>query len=137
VPGNRFSGQSYSGNATIAGKSVTIDITSHAIQAISEHRYPILAELELYFSCLVRKQVRFLELKQADHITTGYTRVLPGLFASFRAVCTKECKIADVSAKPPVETMPVKQPGLFVPDWLKIDFRAGEWLGEYGFERTP
>ena len=136
VSDSRLSGHSYSGKIAIHGKPVNIDITKHAVEAITAHRYPILAELELYFSCLVRKQVRFQELRQPDWNSSGYARVLPGLFASFRAVCTKECKVADVAGKPPVETMPVKKPGQFVPDWIKIDFRAGEWLGEYGFERN-
>jgi len=136
IPDNRLASQSYSGQVAIQDKAVNIYITRHAVQTISAHRYPILVELELYFSCLVRKQVRFRELRQADQISTDHARVMPGLFASFRAVCTQECKVADVADKPPIETMPVKKPGLFVPDWIKIDFRAGQWLGEYGFERT-
>lgn len=136
VPGRRLDTNSYSGKVAIQGKSVNIDITRHAVEAITEHQYPILAELELYFSCLVRKQVRFRELRQPDRNSSGYARVLPGLFASFRAVCTKECKVADIAGKPPVETMPVKKPGQFVPDWIKVDFHAGQWIGEYGFERS-
>jgi len=133
---SRLDSHAYSGQADIQGKSVNIAITSHAIAAIARRQHPILIELELYFSCLVRKQVRFRSLEEPDLIPGNYTRVLPGLFASFRAVCTKECKVADVGDHPPVETLPVKKPGLFVPDWVKIDFRADQWLGEYGFERT-
>jgi hypothetical protein len=84
----------------------------------------------------VRKQVRFRELPADESADATLTRVTPGLYASFRAVCTRHCRIVDVSGKPPVETLPVKKPDLFVPDWVKIDFRAGKWLGEYGFERN-
>jgi len=54
----------------------------------------------------------------------------------FRAVATQQCRIKDVGDKPPVETMPIHKPERFVPDWIKIDYRAGQWVGEYGFKRT-
>jgi hypothetical protein len=136
IADSRLSAHAYSGKVAIQGKSVNIDVTRQAVKAASEHHYPILIEVELYFSCLVRKQVRFRTLIQPEQISTDFAGVLPGLFASFRAVCTRECKVADVAGKPPVETMPVKKPGQFVPDWIKVDFHAGQWIGEYGFERS-
>jgi hypothetical protein len=136
IADSRLSAHAYSGKVAIQGKSVNIDVTRQAVKAASEHLYPILIEVELYFSCLVRKQVRFRTLIQPEQITTDFASVLPGLFASFRAVCTMQCKVADVAGKPPVETMPVKKPGQFVPDWIKVDFHAGQWIGEYGFERS-
>ncbi len=136
VPDNRFTAKAWSGEVAIQGKPVSVDITRPAVKALAGQQFPVLAELELYFSCLVRKQVRFRALTGFEQVSTGYARVLPGLFASFRAVCTQHCKIADVDGKPPVETLPVKRSGLFVPDWLKLDFRAGQWLGAYGFKRT-
>ena len=136
IAASRLAAHSYSGKVAIQGKLVNIDVTRHAVKAASEHQNPILIELELYFSCLVRKQVRFRTLSQPQQNLTDFAHVLPGLFASFRAVCTMECKVADVAGKPPVETMPVKKPGQFVPDWIKVDFHAGQWIGEYGFERS-
>lgn len=136
VPDSRLTGPSYTGKVALQGKPVRVAISRHAVEAVTNQQYPILAELELYFSCLVRKQVRFRALVQFDQISTKHARILPGLFASFRAVSTLECKVAEVDGKPPVETLPVKKPGLFVPDWIKIDFRAGQWVGDYGFERT-
>ncbi|HHH43824.1 MAG TPA: hypothetical protein ENK49_06780 [Gammaproteobacteria bacterium] len=136
IPGSRFGARSWSGEVVIQGKPVSIDVTRQAVKALAGQQFPVLAELELYFSCLVRKQVRFRTLAGFNEVSTGYARVLPGLFASFRAVCTQHCRIADVGNKPPVETLPVKRSSLFVPDWLKLDFRAGQWLGAYGFKRT-
>ena len=120
----------------LQGKSVRIKVSNTARQAISARHTPILAQLELYFSCLVRKQVQFRELANTDPAASTYVRVLPGLYAAFRAVTTKECRIADIDGKPPVETMPVKKPAQVVPDWIRIDDRAGQWRGEYGFARN-
>jgi len=137
IPNRRFSSSAHQGEAELMGKSVRFQVTGTALQALSNSRRQILAQLELYFSCLVRKQIRFRELSGNEPKAAELTRILPGLYASFKAVCTQHCKIADVDGKPPLETLPVKQPGLFVPDWVKIDYKAGKWLGEYGFQRNP
>jgi len=136
IADSRLSAHAYSGKVAIQGKSVNIDVTRQAVKAASEHHYPILIEVELYFSCLVRKQIRFREINALAADETKYTRVIPGFFTGFRAVATQQCRIKDVGVKPPVETMPIHKPERFVPDWIKIDYRAGQWIGEYGFKRT-
>jgi len=118
----------------LRGKRVRVDISESAVEALSDRDAPLLVELELYFSCLVRKQIRFTALPEKPSTDNECTRVMRGLYASFRAVTTAHCRIDETDGKPPVETLPVKKPDLFVPDWLKLDFRAGRWLGEYGFK---
>lgn len=127
----------YSGHIKVLGKPVRIHITRAALRALSRHGHPVIAEMELYFSCLIRKQVLFSEFTGPAAPSEDCTRVLPGLYASFRAVTTKHCRIADTDGKPPVEAMPIREPRRFVPDWLRIDFRRGKWKGEYGFSRNP
>ena len=133
IPDSRISRQSYSDRVDILGKPVQFDISESALRALPRNRYPILVELELYFSCLIRKQVRFREIVQLEDAAKQYTQVVPGLYSCFRAVTTQHCSIADVGESPPVQNMPVKKPARFVPDWAKIDYRSGQWLGEYGF----
>ncbi|TCK18382.1 hypothetical protein DFR30_1660 [Thiogranum longum] len=134
IPDRRLSSNAYSGTLQLKGKRVRIDISESATQALSDRDEPLLVELELYFSCLVRKQIRFTALQQEPGRDSDCTRVMEGLYASFRTVTTAHCRIDETDGKPPVETLPVKKPDLFVPDWLKLDFRAGRWLGEYGFK---
>ncbi|MCO6411161.1 MAG: hypothetical protein J5I92_00295 [Thiogranum sp.] len=139
IPRSRFSRDAFSGKVKLAGKPVQFDISVPAMRLLAESASPVSVELELYFSCLVRKQMRFREL-DVEHAsgdpTASRTPVVPGLFASFRAVTTQVCRIADVDGKPPVQTLPVKKSDLFVPDWVRIDYRAGKWRGEFGFERN-
>ncbi len=134
IPDRRLSSNSSSGSILLKGKRVRVDISESAAQALLERDTPLLVELELYFSCLVRKQIRFTALENDPQSDSDCTRVMSGLYASFRAVTTAHCRIDEVDGKPPVETLPVKKPDLFVPDWLKLDFRTGRWLGEYGFK---
>ncbi len=136
IPERRFNARAHQGESNLLGKPVRFRVTEAAVRALSESRSQILAQLELYFSCLVRKQIRFCEFTGDTPRQAEMAHVLPDLYVSFSAVSTQHCRIAEVDGKPPVEALPVKQPGLFVPDWVKIDFKAGKWAGEYGFERT-
>ncbi len=135
VPGRRLSGDAWSGTVNLKGKSLLVDVSADAVRAVAASRLPIVVELELYFSCLVRKQLRFGEVNGAPLENDDHARIIPGLFTTFRAVTTKHCSVAETDGKPPVETMPIRHAERFVPDWLKIDYRAGQWLGEYGFAR--
>ncbi len=130
-----MSASAYTGSVTIKGKAVHIDVSTDAVRAAADSPIPIVAELELYFSCLVRKQVRFRGISGLQAGTDDYSRVVPGFYTTFRAVTTQHCSIVEVGDKAPVETMPVRNPERFVPDWVRIDYRAGQWLGEYGFAR--
>ncbi len=134
IPERRLTANGHSGTLQLNGKRLRVDISESGVQALLDRDTPLLVELELYFSCLVRKQIRFTALPEKPADEDDLSRVMKGLYASFRAVCTAHCRIDETDGKPPVETMPVKKPDLFVPDWLKLDFRAGRWMGEYGFK---
>ncbi|HHJ14815.1 MAG TPA: hypothetical protein ENJ79_10680 [Gammaproteobacteria bacterium] len=132
IPRQRLN-EGFEGQARIYGKRLRVYLTRAALAALAERTQPLVAELELYFSCLVRKQVRFQTGGEIPAADEDCAPVTDGLFLRFRAVTTAHCRIDETDGKPPVETMPVKKPGLFTPDWVRIDFRAGRWLGEYGF----
>ena len=136
VPNARLAHRPYSGVIDLHGKQVFIDLSADALSACRESSRPIICQVELYFGCLVRKQVRFREMSPLAANEENYTRVVPGFFAGFRAVASQNCLIRDAGDKPPVETMPIRKAERFVPDWIKIDHRAGQWIGEYGFKRT-
>jgi hypothetical protein len=135
ISDRRLSTRGWSGAVSLKGKQLFIEISENAMRAIEQSRLPIVAELELYFSCLVRKQTRFREINGVQADNNDYARVIPGFYTTFRAVTTKHCTVAETDGKPPVEAMPIQRAERFVPDWLKIDYRAGHWLGEYGFAR--
>lgn len=122
----------FSGPISVYGKSVHTDISMAAVKAITNRDLLMVAEMELYFSCLIRKRVLFHELESEREISHDLAHVFPGLFIRFCAVCTKECRGVDVVDKPPLTTMPVKNLHSFVPRWLRIDLRQKRLCGEYG-----
>lgn len=113
---------------TLHGKSVTVNLTRAAEKALSSRDKTLVAEMELYFSCLIRKQVRFKENLEDDLVN-----VSEQLVVRFRPVMTKGCGIDYEGDEPPLEDFPIKKPEAFVPHWLNIDFKKNEWIGEFGF----
>jgi hypothetical protein len=88
--------------------------------------------MELYFSCLVRKQVRFHEA--ADNLPGESVAVNDRLRVRFRPVMTQSCHVDEIAGEaPPLTDFPVVNPAAFVPHWLRIDYRNGQWQGEFGY----
>lgn len=112
----------------IQGKMVSISLTNAARTALALRNKILVAEMELYFSCLIRKQVRFKENQEGDMVN-----VTDKLAVRFRSVMTKSCGIDYEGDAPPLEDFPIKNAKAFVPHWLKVDFINNEWIGEFGF----
>jgi hypothetical protein len=115
-------------NITLADKNVEIRLSAPAKRALAQRQTTLLAEMELLFSCLIRKRVRFRELDREIA-----TQVTEQLAVSFRPVMTRVCAMAEVEGSPPVTDFPIANPRPYVPRWLTIDYRKGQWLGEFGY----
>ena len=112
----------------IQGKDVTISLSKAAEKALLSRDKTLVAEMELYFSCLIRKQVRFKDKLEGDLVN-----VTEQLAVCFRPVMTKTCGVDFEGKEPQLTDFPIKKPASFIPHWLKIDFKKNEWIGEFGF----
>ena len=113
----------------IFNKTVRVEWSEAAESAMASRVEPLTVEMELYFSCLIRKKVRFGD--QAH--SSVFLPVNPHLAVAFRPVMTKDCKIDRGNAEAPLSDFEIDNPAAFVPHWLKIDFRHGNWEGDFGF----
>jgi hypothetical protein len=112
------------------GKPLRVRLTRNAEQALAERVTPLVAEMELYFSCLIRKRVRFHAEVPDDHCQP----VSPNLSISFHPVMTEQCRLDDsAQGEVPKAEFPITNPAAFLPHWLNIDYRKGEWCGEFGY----
>ncbi|MCG6887243.1 MAG: hypothetical protein LJE74_08550 [Proteobacteria bacterium] len=112
----------------IYNKPVQLQLSSAAQRALAARNKPLYAEMELYFSCLIRLKVRFYD--HAEHgngITAG-----DKLVVSFRPVMTRTCGNDYEGDEPPLTDFPIARKEAFVPKWLRIDFQRGQWIGEFG-----
>jgi len=113
--------------AEILGKKILVEWSASADKAMSSLSSPLLVEMELYFSCLIRKAVRFGQSASMRYSAS----VTPQLTVGFRPIVTKACRISEVEDEPPVEDFQMIKPEAFVPKKLFIDFRRGQWVGEF------
>ena len=116
----------------ILGKQVLVEWSASADKKLQELTEPLAVEMELYFSCLIRKAVRFGRDAQAS----GFALAAPQLKIGFRPVMTKACRMSDVEGEPPLEDFPIVRPEAFVPKRLTIDYRGGKWIGEFFLQKN-
>ncbi|MBU2732639.1 hypothetical protein [Acidithiobacillus ferridurans] len=116
-------------SSTLAG-TIELRLTAAARRALAQRETPLLVHLELLFSCMIRKQVLFLESEHPDALLLdgGEQRVRIG----FRAVGTKTCLISDQPV-PELQTFPIKRVKPFLLRWLSLDIKHGQWRGEFGY----
>lgn len=115
---------------TLAGRPLAVTVSAAAAAALAGRSGPLVVELELYFSCLIRKRVQVLDAPRADTLCTV---VDDRLTACFRPVMTRACALDAVDGQPELETFPIRRPEAFVPRWLRLDWRRGDWQGEFGY----
>lgn len=123
---------------TMMGKSVKVEFSAKAERELRNRKSSLYIEMELYFSCLLRKQVRVYEKarhESGQHIGDDFiVKISDKLCIGFRPVMTKSCSVSSCAGeKPPLSDFPIEKPQTFVPKWLKIDFRKGEWCGDFGY----
>ena len=115
--------------ATLYGKPILIRVSSRAGTQLAGRGSPLRVEMELYFSCLIGKTVRFDEATHGAHFEAATGQLEIG----FHAVQTQACSLASLTTvKAPRVAFPIVRPERFVPKWLEIDYRRGQWSGIFG-----
>jgi len=115
----------------IKGRQINVDLSHRAQQALSQRTTPLTAEMELYFSCLIRKKVRFHDAEAGNDGLSA--QLTPQLQIHFHPVMTRACGRDYEGDEPPLTDFPIANPKPYIPHWLRIDFRNGEWQGEFGY----
>ena len=111
-------------------KAIKVITTRSADRALAQLKTPLDVQIELLFSCVLRKRVLFrAPFGVVVYPMGGDAR----LKIHFRPVMTKVCLISDVDDVPDMEDFPIHDAPAFMPRWLKLDYRSGEWVGDYGW----
>lgn len=115
----------------INGKPVEIELSPAAKRALEQLEEPLLADMELYFGCLICKKARFHE----GSANTNHVQVTDRLSVRFRPVMTQNCSVRDMAGnEPPFTDFKIKKPEAFVPHWLHIDYQNNRWSGDFGYQ---
>lgn len=109
--------------------AVTVEWTAAAGAALARRGRPLFVELELYFSCLVKKFVHFREDSRGrETVAAGDT-----LRLYFRPVTSTACsfEVAERLGRQP--EMDIDSPALrrIAPKRVEIDYVDGVWRGSF------
>ena len=113
----------------INDKPLRVEWTPRAQRELDRRTHPLYVEMELYFSCMVKKYIHFLEQPRNEasvHINEKFA-------VYFRPVTSTECSMdlaADLGRQPEIE-LHNEAVSRMVPKRLFVDFKNSRWIGEY------
>ncbi|HKJ86901.1 MAG TPA: hypothetical protein VKA48_00070 [Gammaproteobacteria bacterium] len=115
-------------------QAIQLFTTKAADRQLSQREAPLNVQMELFFSCMIRKRVlfRFPEGVTTYPISSADDRV----DLCFRPVMTKVCTVSEVEDTPDLEDFPIHRAEAFLPRWLRLDYQgnADGWYGEFGWK---
>ena len=113
----------------IRGKKMAILYSKRAEKALQKRTKPLIAELQLYFTCVVQKRVNFYEHSDLDTISTD-----SNLEIAYHTVQSNACDPVEFAEKHPVKKeLNSKGAQTMRPSLFQIDYKNGEWFGEFSF----
>jgi len=132
---------------TFHKKSIDIKLSDTANEQQSKLNSVLLIEIQIYFSCLLGKRLAFyseqalegawqltpVEFKNAIESAQKLTN---SIFVRFNTVMTKSCPVGDYIGPPPVTDFSIANQKPYVPNWLDIDYKNGQWSGQYGWHAS-
>ena len=109
-------------------KLISVTLSDSAQWRLKKTSKPLLIEIELYFSCLIKKVCHFRETENVENCT----RIMDGLYINFRATMTNKCAIDDFD-KDKTTDFPIVNQKPYVPKWVSLDFSSKRWSGDFGY----
>ena len=117
----------YQTNISLRDNDLSVSWTTRADRALKARTQPLIAEMQLYFSCVVKKRVIF-----NSHAVHDTTPVLPGLEVCFRAVPASSCSPEEFARNYPVDGEFDSQASKQMhPSALFIDFKDQQWVASF------
>ena len=115
----------------LLGRSLQVEYSQSAVSQMKLLTRPVYLEMELHFSCLVKKQ---MVIRPTEN-TNGSVSLNDALQLSFRAIVPSVCapSSVDIHQDESIKIFDVAKPERFVPEWVLIDFKDNQWTGDFGY----
>ena len=114
---------------TMAGKLLKVEWTQRAECALQARTEPLIIEMQLYFSCMVKKRVLFH--KDSELETVGVNDTMKVAFQSIQAAA---CDPEEFARSYPIgRVLDSPTATKMIPSSLSIDFRQEQWEGEFSY----
>ena len=113
----------------IRGKKMSIMYSKRAEKALQQRSRPLIAELQLYFTCVVQKRVNFHEQSELDTITAN-----SHLEIAYHTVQSNACEPVEFAKNHPVKKeLNSKGAQSMRPALFRIDYKNEQWIGDFSF----
>ena len=109
--------------AKVGDREIEVFCSPRADRALAKRDQALTVEVRLSFGCMVRKEVRFLELSAAENAIAVNERLRLLLTTFVPSVC-------EIGATEQAVASPRLRE--FTPKWVRIDYARGRWIGDYG-----
>ena len=117
----------HSSRIQLRGKDLDVKWTRRADDALKLRSTPLTAEMQLYFSCVVKKRVLFHDETTPNNITIN-----KNLGVSFRPVQSTACSPEEFASNHPIKNeFHSNAANKMRPSLLYLDFINGHWQGEF------
>ena len=117
-------------SVVLGNKNLRVEWTDRANRTLQTRPEPLIIEMQLYFSCVVKKRVLFHESSGLD-----VTDVNDSMKIAFRPIQAAACDPEEFARNYPIGRV-LDSPAAtkMIPSRLSIDFRQGQWQGEFGYQ---
>lgn len=114
---------------TVNGKPLAVEWTRAAARQLAERSGPLVVELELYFSCLIKKFVHFHD----DAPGRASVEVTDKFRLFFHAVTSTACTmdVAERLGRQPEIELDTVATRKMAPKRLRLDFGKGKWQANF------
>ncbi len=112
-----------------------VELSEAARRALDARAAPLYVEMELFFSCLIRKRLLWDRPPPADAVLMPSSDDHPRLVVWFHPVMAQHCALPNDAALDdlPLMDFPLSRREAFRPHWLRLDYRSGAFCGEFGW----
>ena len=129
-----FNEYCYSQIVILNGRNIDVRWTERAERAMRLRPRPLIVEMQLYFSCVVKKRLLFHDQSLIDPVVTVNDKLRLCYQPVQSAACDPEAFVRDYPAELKLKS---KAAAKMQPCRLNIDFRKGHWMGDFYFGGNP
>jgi len=114
----------------LGGKKLRVEWTGRANRVLQVRSEPLIIEMQLYFSCVLKKRVLFHATSELETTDVGSSMKI-----AFRPIQAAACDPEEFANNYPVgRVLETPAATKMMPSKLRIDFRKGQWEGEIGYK---
>lgn len=114
--------------------ALRVTVSRSAQRALAARDAPLVVEMELFFSCLVRKRLRW-DTSDPERACLRLDPAHDKLRVWFHPVVSQHCALPasdDLDALP-LQDFPLVREEAFTPRWLRLEYRGGVFGGDFGW----